>query len=157
LKIRLETLTAKVSRILWFSHRSLDFGSLAGFTGHTNYVCNAILAKGGGDAALFDGMRLYGRRTFADRRAGENIVFAHTLKIFNNINQLIPALEMKNYLDADAYSINATLWFPAIRRLYGVSRLIRSKDALREKADALLRVLEPGDEQPGLPPGGAPR
>ena len=128
---------------------SLEFGTLAGFTGHTNYICAAILAKERGRDVFAD-LALYGRERYAPPR--EDFVFARTLKIFNNLLSLIPALEMKNYLDPDAsgYSINATLWYSPLRRLYGATRLMRARDALREKAAAHLRRLEPGDDQPGL-------
>ncbi|KAH8047336.1 hypothetical protein JL722_13149 [Aureococcus anophagefferens] len=100
----------------------LDFGALAGFTGHTNYLFSAVLAKHGSP------------------------------RVYANITALMPALEMKHYLSSD-YSINATRWYPTARRLYGVYRLLQSRDAVAAMADAHLRRLEPGDTQP--PPEGA--
>ncbi|KAK7234617.1 hypothetical protein SO694_0019004 [Aureococcus anophagefferens] len=127
----------------------LDFGALAGFTGHTNYLFSAVLAKHGSPRVL-EGLALYGRRTRA--RPRENFVFAYLVKVYANITALMPALEMKHYLSSD-YSINATRWYPTARRLYGVYRLLQSRDAVAAMADAHLRRLEPGDAQP--PPEGA--
>ncbi|KAH8059381.1 hypothetical protein JL722_5407 [Aureococcus anophagefferens] len=81
----------------------LDFGALAGFTGHTNYLFSAVLAKHGSPRVL-EGLALYGRRA----RPRENFVFAYLVKVYANITALMPALEMKHYLSSD-YSINATL------------------------------------------------
>ncbi|KAH8066889.1 pyridine nucleotide-disulfide oxidoreductase [Aureococcus anophagefferens] len=127
----------------------LDFGALAGFTGHTNYLFSAVLAKHGSPRVLED-LALYGRRTRA--RPRENFVFAYLVKVYANITALMPALEMKHYLSSD-YSINATRWYPTARRLHGVYRLLQSRDAVAAMADAHLRRLEPGDAQP--PPEGA--
>ena len=127
----------------------LDFGALAGFTGHTNYLFSAVLAKHGSPRVL-EGLALYGRRTRA--RPRENFVFAYLVKVYANITSLMPALEMKHYLSSD-YSINATRWYPTARRLYGVYRLLQSRDGVAAMADAHLRRLEPGDTQP--PPEGA--
>ena len=99
---------------------------------------------------VLEDLALYGRRTRA--RPRENFVFAYLVKVYANITALMPALEMKHYLSSD-YSINATRWYPTARRLYGVYRLLQSRDAVAAMADAHLRRLEPGDAQP--PPEGA--
>ena len=130
---------------------SLDFGALVGFSGHTNYLLGAILAKHG-SPDIFRDLELCAR---SGRYATPdvNFVFQYITKVYANITSIMPALGMKHYLDRDAYSINATLWYPTVRRFYGFYRLLQSKDLIAEKAKAHLRLLEPGDDQGRAPPG----
>ena len=122
---------------------SLDFGSLVGFTGHTNYLLAALSAKH--DPDIFSKVDLYGRRSLAG--PDDNFIFAYLLKVYANTTNVLPALGMRNYLDP-AYSINATRWYSTARRVVGLVKLLRAKQPILDKANTLLRRLEPGDDQP---------
>jgi len=133
---------------------TLRFGSaLFGTTGPSTYLTTLLHAR---DPQALQEVELYGfKHQFRmEEKPGADQFFQHGLLSMVNFLALAERIEEHHgdhpefNDDLASFNLDWNTWFPQERRSWLLRRLQTDRMRLRDKAQAFLRRLSPGDEQP---------